>query len=239
MPYRRMTIQDVAQILGDDVRRVHRMADRGKIPCQKVGGQFRFNRAEITEWLQQHMTTMPRDDLAQFDAAITTHRQVHEDEAIVAPLLRVEAVAPLIGSRTKSSALRELVALATRTGMVYDDEALLEAVQGREALSTTALEGGIAIPHPHRPLPYALAGSILVVARAGKGLVFGARDGELTDLLFLTASQDDHHHLHLLARLCRMLGDRDWVDQLRDAETAKEIVELMARRERDVLRESG
>jgi nitrogen PTS system EIIA component len=237
MPYGSMTIQDVAQILGDDVRRVLRMADRGKIPCQKVGGQFRFHRAEITEWLQQHMTTMPRDDLAQVDAGITNQRQVREDEAIVTPLLRIDAVAPQIGSRTKSSALRELVALAAHTGLVYDDVALLEAVQGREALCTTALERGIAIPHPHRPLPHALADSILVVARANKGLVFGARDGELTDLLFLTASQDDHHHLHLLARLCRMLGDETWVDQLRAAETAKEIVELMTRRERDVLRQ--
>jgi len=236
MPYRSMTIQDVAQILGDDVRRVHRMADRGKIPCQKVGGEFRFHRAEITEWLQQHMTTMPRDDLAQVDAGITNQRQVREDEAIVTPLLRVEAIAPQIGSRTKSSALRELVALATGTGMVYDDAALLEAIQSREALGTTALEGGIAIPHPHRPLPYALADSVLVVARANQGLVFGARDGGLTDLFFLTASQDDHHHLHLLARLCRMLHESTWVDRLREAETAKEIVALMTRRERDVLR---
>jgi PTS system nitrogen regulatory IIA component len=215
------------------------MADRGKIPCQKVGGQFRFNRAEITEWLQQHMPTMPQDDLTQFDAAITTQRQVHDGEAIVTPLLRMEAVAPQIGSRTKSSALRELVTLATGTGLVYDEVALLEAVQGREALCTTALEGGIAIPHPHRPLPYALADSILVVARAGRGLVFGARDGELTDLLFLTASQDDHHHLHLLARLCRMLHDEDWVEELRMAETAKEIMTLMTQREREVLHQSA
>jgi PTS system nitrogen regulatory IIA component len=230
-----MTIQDVAQMLGDDIRRVHRMADQGKIPCRKVGGQFRFHRAEITEWLQQHMTTMPRGDLVQVDAGMTTQRQVRADEAIVTPLLRVEAIAPQIGSRTKSSALRELVALATQTGMVYDDVALLEAVQEREQLSTTALEGGIAIPHPHQPLPYTLADSILVVARASQGLVFGARDGALTDLFFLIASQDDHHHLHLLARLCRMLGDEDWVDQLREADSAKAIIELMARRERDVL----
>ena len=235
MPYRNMTIQDVAQILGDDVRRVHRMADRGKIPCQKVGGEFRFHRAEITEWLQQHMTTLPSDDLAHVDAGITTQRRVRTDEAIVTPLLRVEAVAPQIGSRTKSSAVRELVTLATQTGMVYDEAALLEAVQEREQLGTTALERGIAIPHPHRPLPYTLGDSILVIGRAGRGLVFGARDGGLTDLFFLTASQDDHHHLHLLARLCRMLHDEDWVDQLREAETAKAIIELMARRERDVL----
>lgn len=235
MPYRSMTIEDLAQMLGDDVRRVQRLADRGKIPCQKVGGQFRFHRAEITEWLQQNIASMPRDSLAQVDAGITTQRQVREGAAIVTPLLRVEAVALQLGSRTKSSALRELVSLAAATGLVYDEAALLEAVQVREELCCTALESGLAIPHPRRPLPYALADSILVVARARQGLVFGALDGALTDMLFLIASPDDHHHLHLLARLCRMLHDETWVDQLRVAETCEEMIRLMRRREREVL----
>ena len=55
MPHSIMSIQEVAGLLGMDQRRAERMAQRGQIPCQKVGGQLRFNRAEITEWLQQHM----------------------------------------------------------------------------------------------------------------------------------------------------------------------------------------
>ena len=68
MPYRSMTIKEVARMLGADTRRLERMAQRGDIPCQKVGGQFRFNRAEITEWLQQEMGTMSGDHLAEVDA---------------------------------------------------------------------------------------------------------------------------------------------------------------------------
>jgi len=111
----------------------------------------------------------------------------------------------------------------------------LQAVLGREELCTTAIEGCIAIPHPRRPLPYDLADSVLAVARTSRGIVFGALDGKLTDLFFLTASQDDHHHLHLLARLCRMLHEEKWVEQLRHAETADEMVELMKQREQEVL----
>ena len=238
MPYRSMTIKELARMVGADARRLERMAERGEIPCQKVGGQWRFNRAEITEWLQQNMATMHRDHLEEFDAGITAHRQVHEDAPIVMPLLRIEAVSPQLGSRTKSSTLRELVALASNTGLVYDDKALLEAVQAREELCSTALEGGIAVPHPRRPLPYDLADSVLVVARTSRGTVFGALDGKLTDLFFLIASQDDHHHLHILARLCRMLHDENWVAELRAAETAGDMMELMKRRERDLLEQS-
>lgn len=221
-------------MLGADVRRVERMAQRAEIPCQKVGGQFRFHRAEMTEWLQQRMGGMSHDHLAQVDAGMTAHRETAEDEPIITPLLTPEAVTTSLGSRTKDSTLRELVALAMATGRVYDERELLEAVKHREDLCSTALEGGIAIPHPRRPLPHAIAEPILVVART-QGIAFGAPDGKLTQLFFLTASQDDHHHVHILARLCRMLHDEQFVARLEEAETLAEIIELMTDREREVL----
>jgi PTS system nitrogen regulatory IIA component len=234
MPYRSLTIQEVARMLGADVRRVERMAQRGEIPCQKIGGQFRFNRAQITEWLQQQMGGMSHDHLAQVDAGMTAHRETPQDEAIITPMLRLEAVTTSLGSRTKGSTLRELVSLATATGKVYNEQELLDAVMHREELCSTAMEGGIAIPHPRRPLPDAIAEPILVVART-QGIAFGAPDGKLTTLFFLTASQDDRHHLHILARLCRMLHDEEFVARLEEAETPAEMLSLMTSREIEVL----
>jgi PTS system nitrogen regulatory IIA component len=237
MPYRSLTIQEVARMLGADVRRVERMAQRGEIPCQKVGGQFRFNRARITEWLQQEMGGMSHDHLAGVDAGMTEQRQTPQDEAIITPLLRPEAVTTHLGSRTKDSTLRELVSLAARTGLVVDERALMKAVLHREELCSTTMERGIAIPHPRRPLPDAISGPILVVAKTPQGIAFGAPDGRMTTLLFLIASQDDRHHLHMLARLCRMLNDEHFPTQLEEAETPAEIIELLANREREILSE--
>ncbi len=234
MPYRTLTIQEVARMLGTDVRRVERMAQRGEIPCQKVGGQFRCNRAEITEWLQQRVGGMSDEHLAEVDAGMTAQRQTPQDEMIITPLLRLEAVTTNLGSRTKDSTLRELVALAQKTGLVLNSQELVEAVLHREELFSTALEGGIAIPHPRRPLPYAIAAPILAVAKTTQRIAFGAPDGGLTDLFFLTASQDDRHHLHILARLCRLLYDGDFADRLRDAETPREMIELLKDRELEV-----
>jgi nitrogen PTS system EIIA component len=222
-------------MLGIDVRRVERMAQRGEIPCQKVRGQFRFNRAQITEWLQRTVGRMSDERLAGFDAGMTEQRQQGEDEVVITPLLRLEAVTTSLGSRTKDSTLRELVALADKTGRVLNHQELVEAVLHREELHSTAMEGGIAIPHPRRPLPYALSEPILVVARTTQGIVFGAPDGRLTDLFFLTASEDDRHHLHILARLCRMLYEPAFLDRLREAETPQEMIELMKDRELEVV----
>jgi PTS system nitrogen regulatory IIA component len=232
-----MTIQEVAKLLGSDVRRVEKLAKRGEIPCQKVAGRFRFNRAAITEWLQQGMGAMSHAHLAEVDAGITTQRQTPQDEAIITPLLRIEAVSTSLGSRTKNSTLRELAALAEKTGLVLAPQALQEAVMLREELCSTAIERGVAIPHPRRPLPETIAEPILVVARTSQGIAFGAPDGRMTTLFFLTASQDDRHHLHILARLCRMLRDENFVSDLEAAETPRQMIDLMIQRELQVMSE--
>ena len=230
-----MSLQELASFLGLDRRRAERMAKRGDIPCQKVGGDLRFNRAQITEWLQQHMGTLNRSKLANMDAGITASRQADPEEMIVVPLLRAEATSVNLGARTKNSVLKELVALAQETDLVYDGEELLEALIRREELCSTAMEGGIAIPHPRRPRPYEIAEPILVVALNRQGIGFGAPDGRLTDLFFMTASQDDHHHLHILARLCRMLRDGRLANKLRETTTTEQMTAIMRQSELDVI----
>lgn len=235
MPHRYMNMREVATLLGFDERRTERLAQRGQIPCQKVGGQYRFNRAEITEWLQQHMITVKSEGLADMDAGITAHRRIDSKEALVSPILRREAISCHLPARTKNSVLRELVNLAQKTELLYDEESLLAALLERERLCSTALEDGIAIPHPRRPLPYAAAEPLMAAAHTSKGIGFGAPDGRLTDLFFMICCRDDHHHLHVMARLCRMLHDEGFRCALRQADNAEKIIELIHERERAII----
>jgi len=237
MPHQYMTIEELTRFLGLDFRRVSRMAQRGEIPSQKVGGNFRFSRAEVTEWLQQQIGD-DSHDWQSMDAGMTAHRQANPEDAQVMPLLCPEAISISLAARTKASVLRELVALAQETGVLYDGEELLEALIRREELCSTAMEAGIAIPHPRRPLPYAVAEPIIVVAHVPQGIGFGAPDGRLTNLFFMTCSQDDRHHLHVLARLCRMLCKKDFPQQLREASGPQEVMDLMHSRELDVISEA-
>lgn len=235
MPQRNMTAKELAQLLSVDARKVEQLAQRGKIPCQRIRGEYRFNRAEITQWLQARMSSMDSNKLAGIDAGLTAQRQAQQDDAIIIPLLRAEAVTPSLDARTKISTLRGLVSLARETGLVYDDDALLQAIVHREELCSTAMEHGVAIPHPRRPQPYDIAEPILVVARTTQGICFGGSDGRMTNLFFMMACQDDSHHLHGLARLCRMLQDEVYVGQLNNAETAQDMIQLLTDRELEVI----
>ena len=238
MSYGVIDIQELARLLGMDARLVERMAQRGDIPCQKIGGELRFNRAAITEWLQHRMGSMSDDHLAGVDAGMTAHRETDPEDAIIIPQLRLDAISTHLPARTRDSVLRELTKMATNTGLLYNSEELLEALNQREELCSTAMEAGIAMPHPRRPMPYTIEDPILVLAYAPKGIGYGAPDGKLTDLFIMTCSQDDKHHVHVLARLCRMLSDGDFVNEIRHAETPEMVMELMRQRELVVIADS-
>ena len=49
-----MTLEEVASYLRLSKDTVYRMAQSGKIPACKVGGQWRFRRDEVEQWLEDH-----------------------------------------------------------------------------------------------------------------------------------------------------------------------------------------
>lgn len=54
-----LTAKQLQEILQVDRTTIYRMADSGRLPGIKVGGQWRFPRAQIETWLQSQSTTLP------------------------------------------------------------------------------------------------------------------------------------------------------------------------------------
>ncbi len=48
-----LTIKEVAEYLKVTERTIYRLAAAKKIPAFKVGGTWRFSKAEINQWIQQ------------------------------------------------------------------------------------------------------------------------------------------------------------------------------------------
>lgn len=48
-----LALRQVAEFLKVTDRTIYRLAAAKKIPAFKVGGTWRFSKAEITEWIQQ------------------------------------------------------------------------------------------------------------------------------------------------------------------------------------------
>lgn len=232
MPYRNMTLAELARHIGVDARTLRRWAEKGRMPGQLVGGEWRFNRAQMLDWLQREMHSLEDEHIRSLERAM---RESHDDRLIEA-YLATEAVEMDLPARTRASVLHELVRLAERTGLVYDAHALLAGLEEREALGPTALPHGIAFPHPRRPLEYATAEPLVALARVPSGVPFGAPDGRLTDLFVLVCAPGERVHLGLLARLA-MMFNTDLADTLRQVGTSDEALALMLATEVRLLKE--
>jgi PTS system nitrogen regulatory IIA component len=234
MPYRNMTLEEFAQHIGMDARVVRKWADRGKLPGRKVGGEWRFNRAEMLEWLQSELPSFEEVDIRNLERAMRVAEGVADGAYLVTSYLALEAIDLNLPARSRASVLRELVRLAERTQLVYNADEIIAALEERESMGSTALPRGIAFPHPRQPLMYATAEPLVCLARVPAGIPFGAPDGRLTDLFVLICAQGERRHLSLLARLAMMFNG-DLADALRGADSAEAALELMLETEGAVI----
>jgi PTS system nitrogen regulatory IIA component len=224
-----LDINQLAAYLSRDAREVGKLADRGVLPGRKVGGAWRFARAEINHWLEGRLHEYTEPELESLESA---HAE-SADEPLLGTLLAVERVAVPLPASTRASVLRELVKAASSAWFVYDPEAVHAALVQREEMGSTALASGVAIPHPHRPLgPGVLGESFVALGKTGGGIPFGGPRGSLTDLFFLVCCTDDRTHLRVLARLARLMLRGGFLEQLRSTESPAEAYEVVAAAER-------
>lgn len=226
-----MDLEELASYLQRDLREVTKMASRGYLPGRKVGGEWRFTRVEINQWIETQMHAYTEQQLT----ALETAGGNPEQEPLVSALLSESSVGTPLRATTRASVLRELVSLAEQSWQVYDADAILSAIRQREELASTALDCGVAIPHPHRPLPQALGESVIAYGRTPSPIPFGANRGTLTDIFFLVCCRDDRTHLRVLARLSRLLLRPGFIDELRAVDTPGDTFDLIAREERELI----
>lgn len=212
---------------------IERLADRDKIPARKVAGQWRFSRAEIHHWLEDRIGVSDDEELAHMENVLS-QVSTDTDDVHLAELLPATAIAVPLKARTRSSVVTEMAELAASTGLLWDAGKMVEAVQAREAMHPTALENGVALLHPRRPMASILGQALLALGIASNGLPFGDRSGRLTDVFFLICSLDDRGHLRILARLSRLVSQPDFLSALREADTAEEAHRLVSQYEADL-----
>jgi PTS system nitrogen regulatory IIA component len=210
---------------------VTKLAERGKLPGRRVGGEWRFSAAEIHHWLEDRIGLSDEESLVEMEGALDrTSGDVAVGEISIADLLHEEAIEVPLNARTRNSVISAMAELAARTHLLWDAEKLAEAVRAREEMHSTALDNGVALLHPRRPMPAILAEAVLALGITPGGIPFGS-GGKLTDIFFLICSTSDHEHLRILARLSRVINDPEFLATMREAAGASELHQLIRERE--------
>jgi len=147
----------------------------------------------------------------------------------ITDILSVERVIPELQARTKEEVLEEvarLVAPALGAGSGVSSATVATVLRERERLNSTAIGEGIAIPHGR------LSGIERVVAgfaRSSAGVDFESVDRQPTRLFFVIIAPDDAAAMHLkaLARISRLLKDRDFRERLLGLDTREALYDAI------------
>ena len=217
-------IQSLSAYLHLTPEQVKKMAERGRLPGRRIGGQWRFSQAEIHTWFEDRIGASDEKELVEVERVFKIQAQKTTVDSFHIPdLLQLENVfAPLL-ARTKSKVITKLCDHVSASGALWEPDKMAEAITRREELHPTALENGVALLHPRRPMPSAMGEPFLGLGVTTNGIPFGGPRGCLTDIFFLIGSTDEAVHLRVLARLSRLIQIPDVLTQIRGAEGASEI----------------
>ena len=236
MPYTNLNLQQLSRFLHLPDAQIRKLVDRGTIPSRRVNGELVFAREEVHRWLEQRIGVSDEEELVQVEAALTKSIPpgTVEDEVSLVSLIPDGAIALPLMAKTRDSVIRSMVQLAGTTGLLWDTDAMAEAIKAREELHTTALDNGVALLHSRRPMPSLLGDTFLVLGIVPSGVPFGGASG-LTDVFFLICSMADRVHLRILTRLSRMLTYPDFLKRLRELSDELEVRKLVAEVERAIV----
>jgi len=223
MDFMKLTVRDAARLLNISEKSIYRWIKQGSIPAYQISDQYRFNRAELLEWATSRKISVSPDIFA-------------EPQSGEAPLpslsdaLAAGGIYYRIGGNDKASALSAVVDTMKLPEEV-DRKFLYEVLLAREALGSTGIGEGIAIPHVRNPIVLHVSRPMVTLCFLERPVDFGALDGRAVTTLFTLISPTVRAHLHLLSRLGFALRDQLFKEAVIRQAPREEIMEALKKAE--------
>ncbi|HPY29960.1 MAG TPA: PTS sugar transporter subunit IIA [Verrucomicrobiota bacterium] len=216
-----LTVRDVSELLNISEKTVYRWIDERKLPGYRLSGQYRFHRAELLEWATaSRIQVSPRI----FEEREASHQPLPE----LHDCLQAGGIFYRLSGTDKPSVLRAVVDIL-RLPEGVDREFLLQVLLTREALESTAIGDGIAVPHVRNPIVLHVERPLVTLCFLENPIEFGALDGLPVHTLFTVVSPTVKAHLHLLSRLAFALRDPEFKTLLQQQGSRDELLAATAR----------
>ncbi len=140
----------------------------------------------------------------------------------IADLVSKDSVNISLKSRTKETAISEIIDQLYKTRKVKNKEEVLKAILKRESEGSTGIGHGLAIPHARIE---DLRETLVFIGISKYGIDFSSLDSKPVYIvvLFLTSLSDTSTHLKILSRLGVMFNDGLLLGELRSASSNNEL----------------
>lgn len=196
-----ITPRQAATYLGVTEPTLRRWIRDRALPVHRVGERLYLNAIEVWEWAVEHGIPVSRSLL---DEA----RRSPEEVPPLSRLLEIGGIHRDVGGEDKSGVLAAIVERLPLSPEV-DREFLLTVLDAREAMGSTGVGDGIAIPHVRNPILLHVDEPFVSLCLLRRPVEFGAIDGKPVHAVFLVVSPSVPSHLKVLAQLGFVLRDAE------------------------------
>lgn len=150
----------------------------------------------------------------------------------ITDFLSERAISVDLSATNKDGVIQELVKLLVKAGEIKpsDEEKLVPILLAREALGSTGIGQGVGIPHGKTNCVRQLVAALGI---SRHGVNFDSLDGDSAHIFFLLVAPEDSAgpHLKALARISRLLKDRFFRENLKEAKDEKQILRVLQQEE--------
>jgi len=214
------SLRQAAEVFAVPETKVIEWVTQNNLPAVLVRGQYRFDRAELLEWAAL------RQQPLQPSIYLKVNGDLNPAATRLADALEIGGVVHDIDGTN----LREII------GKVLDGlpipesigvDTLCDLILTREDFGSTAIGGGIAVPHPRQPVILMTDAPLVRLCYLRRPLDLKGPDGAPIDKLFVMICPTAHDHLQLLARLGAVLKEPSVQAALQEKAGAKRIIEAI------------
>lgn len=211
-----LTLRQAAGYLGVSESAARRWITERALPVHEVNERLYLNAIELWEWAVENGVTVSRSLLAHA-------RRAPDEVAPISQLLRAGGIFYDIEATEKRDVLHAFVARLPLPPE-QDRATLLSVLEAREAMGSTGIGDGIAIPHVRNPIVMHVAQPFVTLGLLRHPVEFDAIDDQPVHALFMVVSPTVPVHLRILAQLGFLLRDNVLRDLLRRRDPADEIL---------------
>jgi PTS system nitrogen regulatory IIA component len=193
-----LTVRDAAKLLRTSERVVHQWIRERSIPFRRVNDHYRFHRSELLEWATSRGIRVAPEEFHEPDANGSVLPRLHE-------ALETGGVHYDVPATDAASLLRAVV---ERSPIEEADRGTIcDFLVAREALGSTGVGEGIAIPHVRNPIVLHIPRPAVTLCFLRQPVEFAAIDGKPVHTVFSVVSPTIRNHLALLSRIAAALHD--------------------------------
>jgi PTS system nitrogen regulatory IIA component len=213
----RLTPRQASTLLDVEEATLQRWIEDRELPVHQVQERVYINPVELWEWAVEHGIPVPQ-------ALLEAARRQKEEVPSLSALLAAGGIHVDLEGGDKASVLRA-VAVRLPLPAHIDREALFSMLEAREAMGSTGIGAGIAIPHVRNPIVLNVEHPLVSLFVLHREIDFDAVDGLPVRALFVVVSPTISLHLRILARLGHVLQDPTLRSLLKASAPASDVTE--------------